>query len=68
MKQVALYEAENSLSVLVEEVEETGEEIVITRHGKPAARLGPVGPSAVQVQAEAARRLLELQEIGRAHV
>ena len=42
MREVALYDAKNGLSALVQEVEDTGEEIVITRHGKPAARLGPV--------------------------
>lgn len=42
MKEVALYEAKNKLSALVQEVEETGAEVIITRHGKPAARLSPV--------------------------
>jgi prevent-host-death family protein len=42
MREVALYEAKNSLSALIDEVEESGQEVVITRHGKPAARLAPV--------------------------
>jgi prevent-host-death family protein len=42
MKEVALYDAKNRLSALVQEVEETGAEVVITRHGKPAARIVPV--------------------------
>jgi prevent-host-death family protein len=42
MKEVALYEAKNQLSALVQEVETTGAEVVITRHGKPAARIVPV--------------------------
>lgn len=41
MREVALAEAKNGLSALIQEVEETGAEIVITRHGKPAAKLGP---------------------------
>lgn len=39
MKSVPLYEAKNRLSALIDEVEATGEDILITRHGKPAARL-----------------------------
>ena len=41
MKEVGLYDAKNRLSALVQEVEETGAEILITRHGKPVARLSP---------------------------
>jgi prevent-host-death family protein len=40
-KQVALHEAKNSLSALIQELEQTGAEIVITRHGKAVARLSP---------------------------
>lgn len=60
MKEVAL-DAKNSLSALVQEVEETGEGIVITRHGKPAARLVPVEPSRREAQAAAWRRLREIR-------
>lgn len=42
MREVALYDAKNGLSALIQEIAETGEEILITRHGKPAARLAPV--------------------------
>ncbi|MFZ4071863.1 MAG: type II toxin-antitoxin system Phd/YefM family antitoxin [Caulobacterales bacterium] len=42
MREVALYDAKNNLSALIAEIEASGEEIVITRHGAPAARLGPV--------------------------
>lgn len=42
MREIALYDAKNSLSALIAEVEKTGEEVVITRHGKPVAKLGPV--------------------------
>jgi prevent-host-death family protein len=40
MEQVGLFEAKNRLSELVTRAEE-GEEITITRHGHPAARLIP---------------------------
>jgi antitoxin (DNA-binding transcriptional repressor) of toxin-antitoxin stability system len=43
MKLVPLSEAKNRLSALIDEVE-AGAEIVITRHGKPAARLGRPAP------------------------
>lgn len=42
MREVALYEAKNTLSALIAEIEASGEEIVITRHGRPAARLAPM--------------------------
>ena len=41
MKTVGSYEAKTHLPRLLEEVER-GSEIVITRHGKPVARLVPV--------------------------
>ncbi|HWA22085.1 MAG TPA: type II toxin-antitoxin system Phd/YefM family antitoxin [Caulobacterales bacterium] len=61
MKEVGLYDAKNKLSALIAEVEASGEEILITRHGKPAARLGPA-TAPQMTQAEAAARLRELQE------
>lgn len=39
MKSVSLREANQDLSKLVRAVEETGEGYVITRHGRPVARL-----------------------------
>ena len=39
-RQVGAFEAKNSLGTLLDRVEQ-GEEIVITRHGKPVARLVP---------------------------
>ena len=38
--QVGAFEAKNTLGALLDRVEQ-GEEIVITRHGKPVARLAP---------------------------
>ena len=40
MREIGAFEAKNTLSALLDRVEE-GEEIVITRHGKPVARLVP---------------------------
>lgn len=40
MREVGTLEARNSFSALLEQVEK-GEEITITRHGKPVARLVP---------------------------
>ena len=40
MQQVGAFEAKNKLSALLDRVER-GEEIVITRHGRPVARLVP---------------------------
>jgi prevent-host-death family protein len=42
-REVGLYEAKTHLSELVEAAA-GGEEIVITKHGKPMARLAPVAP------------------------
>jgi antitoxin (DNA-binding transcriptional repressor) of toxin-antitoxin stability system len=42
MRETALYDAKNTLSALIAEIEASGKEIVITRHGTLAAKLGPV--------------------------
>jgi prevent-host-death family protein len=42
MKQVGVYEAKTQLPRLLDEVER-GESVTITRHGRPVARLVPVG-------------------------
>jgi prevent-host-death family protein len=62
MKEVALYDAKNQLSALIAEVEASGEEIVITRHGKPAARLSPANAPKKMTPVEAAARLREIRE------
>jgi prevent-host-death family protein len=38
-------ELKNSLHEILERVRRTREEVVITRYGKPIARLAPVGPA-----------------------
>ena len=45
MFEIALYEAKARLSALVEQVQATGEEVLITRRGKPVARLVPIDDS-----------------------
>lgn len=40
MREVGAFEAKNTLGTLLDRVQ-SGEEIVITRHGKPVARLVP---------------------------
>ena len=42
MKQVGVYEAKTQLPRLLEQVEK-GDTVTITRHGRPVARLVPVG-------------------------
>jgi prevent-host-death family protein len=39
MKHVGIFEAKTHLSSLVDEIERKGREVVITRHGKPVAKL-----------------------------
>lgn len=61
MKRVGIFEAKTKLSSLVDEVEK-GAEVVITRHGKPVARLSPVAqvrhePSALTPEKIERRRL-----------
>jgi prevent-host-death family protein len=44
MRVVGAFEAKNTLGALLDLVENDGEEIVITRRGKPVARLVPASP------------------------
>jgi prevent-host-death family protein len=69
MREIALYDAKNSLSALIAAVEATGETIVITRHGKRVAQLGPTHPNITTAdRAAAIRDLIFLRhEIARQH-
>jgi prevent-host-death family protein len=59
MHEIGAFEAKNKLSALLERVER-GEEILITRRGKPVAKLVPATPIAGGAAArEAADRILE---------
>ena len=53
MQEIAAFEAKNTLGTLLDRVER-GEEIVITRHGKPVARLVPNPAGINREQAHAA--------------
>jgi prevent-host-death family protein len=49
MKEVGVYEAKTHLPALLNDVER-GETIVITRHGRPIARLSPIEPGRRNVE------------------
>jgi prevent-host-death family protein len=53
IKEIGAFEAKNTLGSLLDRVE-NGEEIVITRHGKPVARLVPNTPRIDRERAQAA--------------
>ncbi|MDR0275029.1 MAG: type II toxin-antitoxin system prevent-host-death family antitoxin [Burkholderiaceae bacterium] len=62
MQEVALFEAKNKLSGLLDQVA-VGKEFLITRHGKAVARLGPVHPAFDRAKArQAAKALLEARK------
>ena len=66
MKAVAVFEAKNRFSELIAAVEQ-GEEITITRHGAPVARLVAIQtPSATpdELRLRVANSLQRLQSIG----
>lgn len=58
MKQIGAFEAKNTLGALLDRVQR-GEEIRITRHGKPVARLVPDRDPANPSVARAALRRME---------
>ncbi|MDR2504172.1 MAG: type II toxin-antitoxin system prevent-host-death family antitoxin [Deltaproteobacteria bacterium] len=62
MLEIALYEAKNKLSGLLDEVA-AGKSITITRHGKAAARLVPVDQGFDRAKAmQAAKTLFEIRK------
>ncbi len=52
MREVGILKAKTGLSGLVADVERTGEEIVLTRHGRAAARIVPMKPSREKVASD----------------
>jgi prevent-host-death family protein len=59
MEEIGAFEAKNKLSALLERAER-GEEILITRRGRPVAKLVPVTSAPNRAAArEAAERILE---------
>ena len=70
MREIAVGDAETRLGALIDEIERTGDDIVITRQGRPAARLTPTGAGGrtdVQRRASRARLLRRLQDIRTLH-
>ncbi len=53
MAEIGAFEAKNKLSWLLDRVEQ-GEEITITRHGRPVARMVPTNTGVDRSQAQAA--------------
>jgi prevent-host-death family protein len=64
METVGLFEAKTHLSELIARAER-GEEVVITRHNKPVAKLVPINEVPADLVARRRRALAELQDIGR---
>lgn len=62
MRSVGVLEAKTNLSTLLEEVLASGEPIIITRHGKPVARLAPEGGRRRLSAAELAARTRAFRE------
>jgi prevent-host-death family protein len=66
MKQVGMFAAKTNLSSLVDEVEKKGREVIITRHGKPVARLAPLeerlSPQAIKRRRRAFEKIKEIRD------
>jgi prevent-host-death family protein len=58
MLEIGAFEAKNTLGALLDRVE-AGEEVRITRHGRPVARLVPDAKPDIARAREAARRIRE---------
>jgi prevent-host-death family protein len=65
METIGLLEAKTHLSELVARAER-GEEVVITRHNKPVAKLVPLDGVSAELVQQRRQALAELQEIGQA--
>lgn len=63
MREIGAFEAKNKLGQLLDLVEQ-GEEVTITRHGKPVARLAPIQP--VQVRDERHSALQRIRQRAKA--
>ena len=61
MVEVGAFEAKTHLSHLLDQVER-GETVVITRHGRPVARLVPVAGSSMDDRRQAIAQLKELRK------
>ena len=64
MDAIGLFEAQTHLSELVARAER-GEEVVITRHNKPVAKLVPIGPASRSAAQRRGAALAALQSFER---
>jgi prevent-host-death family protein len=64
METIGLFEAKTHLSELVARAEQ-GEEVIITRHNKPVAKLVPISEVSPELVARRRQIFEELQAIGR---
>ena len=58
MREVGVLEAKTSFTALIAEVERTGEEVTVTRHGRAAVRIVPARPKAA-LDRDARKALIE---------
>ncbi|MDO9382179.1 MAG: type II toxin-antitoxin system prevent-host-death family antitoxin [Hyphomicrobiaceae bacterium] len=65
--EIPLSEAKAKLTDLVRQVE-AGEEVILTRHGKPVARIAPAGSRSRLTPQDELQVLHDIMEIGRAMV
>lgn len=61
MKQIGAFEAKTHFSSLLDEVEQ-GEQITITKHGRPVARIIPFSASSKEKTAQIIGRIRELSQ------
>lgn len=61
---IGLFEAKTHLSELVARAE-AGDEVIITRHNKPVAKLVPIGEVSPELVERRRQALREMQAIGR---
>lgn len=61
MRHIGVLQARTDFSAIVAEVERTGEEVTVTRHGRPAVRIVPAVSPADDVQ----RRRAIIEDIKR---
>lgn len=64
METVGLFEAKTHLSELIARAER-GEEVVITRHNKPVAKIVPIREVSPELYQRRMQAMAELQAIGR---
>lgn len=64
MESVGLFEAKTHLSELIARAER-GEEVIITRHNKPVAKLVPISEVSPELVARRRQIAAEMQAIGR---